>query len=304
MKTTIYTLLINLFFLLIQNLATAQGCSDAGFCTLSSYKHGAAKSSAPAVWSLAIGTNIGKADNNITAWGQYVEIGKQTSKNNLLAIRINSLGQNGNGISQFALADLYINNTYSLNKDWQLSTGLKLPFTNGNRKTMSAPLPMDYQASLGTVDLILGASRNFNKWQFSLALQQPLIQNKNMFVSETLPSSSVFKQFVTTNNYKRSGDVMLRISYPLVTKTEFTVKASLLPIYHLSNDKYTNAANKEVEIAGSQGLTLNGTILAAYNLNNKSSLGFNLGAPFVVRKARPDGLTRSFVAGLEYKIRF
>lgn len=85
---------------------------------------------------------------------------------------------------------------------------------------------------------------------------------------------------------------------------KFTITPSLLPIYHLMNDKFTNALGLENEIKGSQGLTLNGNAYLDYAINAKNALQINLGMPFLVRDARPDGLTRTFVANLEYKIKF
>lgn len=78
----------------------------------------------------------------------------------------------------------------------------------------------------------------------------------------------------------------------------------MLPIYHLTNDKFTDELNIKREIEGSQGLTLNGNVYFDYEFNAKSSLQLNVGMPFVVRDARPDGLTRSFIANLEYRIKF
>jgi hypothetical protein len=78
---------------------------------------------------------------------------------------------------------------------------------------------------------------------------------------------------------------------------------SLLPIYHLSEDRYFDGfAMREIE--GSQGLTLNGNLYIDWSLDEKSSLQLNAGMPFLFREARPDGLTRSFIATLEYKIKF
>ena len=70
---------------------------------------------------------------------------------------------------------------------------------------------------------------------------------------------------------------------------------SILPIYHLTNDKYTDESNIKTEIKGSRGLTLNGNLYLDYEINSKSVLQLNLGMPFVVREVRLDGLTRSFV---------
>ena len=41
-----------------------------------------------------------------------------------------------------------------------------------------------------------------------------------------------------------------------------------------------------------------------YEINSKNIIQLNLGMPFIVRDIRPDGLTRSFIANIEYKIKF
>ena len=51
-------------------------------------------------------------------------------------------------------------------------------------------------------------------------------------------------------------------------------------------------------------MTLNGTVHIDYEIHGIHSLQLNAGAPFVVRKERPDGLTRSFIAALEYRRKF
>jgi hypothetical protein len=81
-----------------------------------------------------------------------------------------------------------------------------------------------------------------------------------------------------------------------VAKNKFNLKTSLLGIYHLSKDTYIdgNISNKPIKIEGSDGITLNGTLAAAYPLSPKFSISLSAGVPFIVRDIRPDGLTRSF----------
>ena len=62
--------------------------------------------------------------------------------------------------------------------------------------------------------------------------------------------------------------------------------------------------NDKKEIIGSQGLTLNGNAYLDYEINSKNIIQLNLGIPFIVRDIRPDGLTRSFIANIEYRIKF
>lgn len=77
-----------------------------------------------------------------------------------------------------------------------------------------------------------------------------------------------------------------------------------MTIYHLTNDKYTDALVVEREIDGSSGLTLNANAYLDYELNETSAVQLNLGVPLVVRETRPDGLTRGLVVNLEYRARF
>jgi hypothetical protein len=163
---------------------------------------------------------------------------------------------------------------------------------------------MDYQSSLGTLDLILGMGYEIDNVQMVFAMQQPLTQNKNAFIANAYPINSVLKSFQSTNSFKRSGDILARVSYPITIDDNFRITPSLLTIYHLANDKFTNSLGDEKEIMGSQGLTLNGNVFLDYEINNKNSLQVNVAMPFIVRDSRPDGLTRSFIANLEYRIKF
>jgi len=79
---------------------------------------------------------------------------------------------------------------------------------------------------------------------------------------------------------------------------------SLLPIYHIANDTFTDTSGAKRTIDGSQGLTLNGTVVANYTLDETNALLLSFGMPFATRTARPDGLARGYVAAMEYRIAF
>ena len=57
-------------------------------------------------------------------------------------------------------------------------------------------------------------------------------------------------------------------------------------------------------VYNSKGLTLNGNIFFDYKLKKGNSFELSIGAPFIVRDQRPDGLTRRFVTALEYRFNF
>jgi hypothetical protein len=308
-KNKIILLAIIFSFLSIQ-IAFAQGCSDAGFCTVDSFKPDDSHSSDSldtlkiSSNQLKIGAFIGKADNSILVFGKYIEYSKILTKKFVVDAKLTSIAQNGNEIFVYGISDAFINANYRANDQLKITLGGKIPLSNANRIYNNLSLPMDYQQSLGTFDLIFGIGTEIKNIQLVAAIQQPLTQNNNQFIASTYSSDSKLSKFQSTNSYKRAGDVLLRVSYPLDLTSKIKFTPSILPIYHLTNDKYTDEINVTKEIIGSKGLTLNGNIYLDYRLNKNSFLQFNLGVPFLIRESRPDGLTRSFVANVEYRIKF
>jgi hypothetical protein len=250
------------------------------------------------------GVYYGMASNSITVYGSYLEYQRSLNKSTLIDIKLTSISQNGNGISTFGISDAIVNTTYKTNGNLTLSAGMKVPFNDADKTLNGLPLPMDYQSSLGTLDLIIGVGYSFGRLQLVAGLQQPVSQNNNGFISNSYPEGSLLRKFISTNDFERSGDVLLRASYPLHLSHKLKLTPSILPIYHLSNDSYTDINGKKKEIIGSQGLTLNGNIFIDIDFNTRNSIQFNVGMPFITREVRPDGLSRSFVANLEYRVRF
>ena len=281
-----------------------QGCSDAGFCTINSFKPNSTDSTKLVNNQLKVGAFFGKADNSISVYGSYLEYNRQLNNKFGLDAKLTTLAQNGNGISTFGLSDIFVNANYKVSERFKFTLGTKIPLSDANKTYNNLPLPMDYQASLGTLDLIFGIGYEIKKIQFVAAIQQPLTQNGNQFIATNYPINSELRIFQSTNKFERSGDVLLRVSYPINITSKLKLTPSILPIYHLTNDKYTDEFNVKKEIKGSQGLTLNGNAYIDYEINSKNIIQFNVGMPFIVREARPDGLTRSFIANLEYSIKF
>lgn len=289
------------------SVSYGQGCSDAGFCTINSFKPQSTDSAEANVEfnnQVKIGFSFGNADRDIAVLGTALEYNRILSDKFALDVKLTALLQTGNGISVFGLSDLYLNTNYNINKNAKFTIGLKIPLTNGNRKIDGIALPMDYQASLGTLDFIVGFGYQIKKLQLVAAFQQPLTQNQNAFLAGDYPITSELSAFQSTNKFKRSGDVLLRVSYPINLGKKFKITPSILPIYHLTKDRYFDRFANEIIIPNSEGLTLNGNVYFDLTLNEKNALQLNAGMPFVVRASRPDGLTRSFIINLEYRAKF
>lgn len=291
------------FILVIGQNMYAQGCSDAGFCTINSVKPYSTDSTAFYKNQIKIGISYGKADHNISVMGNYFEYNRQINDKIGIDVKLTSLAQNGNGISTFGLSDVFATANYKTSSKVNFTLGAKIPLTTSNKKEYGFSLPMDYQSSLGTFDLILGIGYGVQKLQLMAAFQQPLTQNKNRFFVSNFSNPNL-RKIQETNKFERSGDILLRASYTFTINKKFKITPSLLPIYHLSNDKYTDVLNIEREINGSKGLTLNGNLYLDYTLSKKNTVQLNVGMPFVRRDSRPDGLTRSFIANLEYRYNF
>lgn len=298
-----------LFFMvaitLITNNTNGQGCSDAGFCTITSLQPGGLETTKmQPVNQLTAGISNGKADYDISIWSAYITYSRQLNEKLGMDVKLTFLRQHSDVATSSGLSDIFATANYAVNKNMQLIAGIKLPVTNGNKKKGGLPLPMDFQTSLGTTDLILGMGYKIHKMEWALALQQPLTQNKNTFLSSRYTMESPLYNFQSTNKYIRKGDVLLRVSYPVTLKEKWTLIPGVLPIYHLANDEYTDAAGQKKEIPGSKGLTLNATMFLQYAINKNNLVALSAGTPLAARDTRPDGLTRKYVVALEYKCRF
>ncbi|MFA6261709.1 MAG: hypothetical protein WC760_09585 [Bacteroidia bacterium] len=281
-------------------IVNGQGCSDAGICTLHSLKPQTQTDQPQYKRQIKSGVSVGKADHSILVIGSYVEYNQTFKENWTWGSKLTALAQSGNGISTSGLSDLFMNITRKTKKSGNFTLGIKIPLMLADKRKNNLALPMDYQASLGTYDLIAGYSFAFKKVQYVLGFQQPLSQNKNAFFSELYPTASALSSFTPTNHYQRKPDLMLRISYPIQAGKKFKITPGVLPIYHLANDTYTDLSGLTKEITGSQGLTFNGTLFMDYQFDAHHTVQVNAGGPLKARQTRPDGLTRSYVFTVEY----
>jgi hypothetical protein len=294
--------LIAISVLLISTPSYGQGCSDAGFCTLSGLKP-QTDSVRSSLAQIKAGMTIGWADHDITVLGSYLEFGRALGRNISLEMKLTSLQQMGNGITSFGLSDVFITAQQKLSKRVDVSAGFKIPLSDANRMQNGLPLPMDYQSSLGTLDVIVGLGFRHRALQLAAGFQQPLTQNNNQFLASDYSSDSKLSIFQSTKDFRRRGDLLLRASYRLMVDDKLKITLSALPIYHLSEDTFTDASGVEQIISGSNGLTLNGNLFVDYAWNDRHALQFIVASPFVVRASRPDGLTRSLILNLEYRLR-
>ncbi len=304
-KNHFFVLMCLLSILLVRSETVfGQGCSDAGFCTIHSLKPLDDKNPTSKNY-LNAGISYGKGEYSLKIVSPYIDYTRVISPSWNISGKLIFSSVNGDLGKTSGLSDIFISTNYAVSSQAGLTLGLKIPFNDGNTELNNLSLPMAYQTSLGTTDIIAGVNYSIREFQFVAAFQQPLAQNSNKFISNLYPTNSEAQNFPTTNNYKRSGDILLRLSYKFTAiKNKLEIIPGILPIFHLADDKYTNNAGVESSIIGSSGVTLNGNIFLDYIIDPKNLIELSFGAPLKSRSVRPDGLTRKFVAALEYKIRF
>ena len=78
------------FLILLTNYSFGQGCSDAGFCTISSFKPNG-DSLKELNNQFSVGAFFGKADNAISAYGNYLEFNRQFNKKFGVDIKLTTL---------------------------------------------------------------------------------------------------------------------------------------------------------------------------------------------------------------------
>lgn len=274
-----------------------QGCSDAGFCTIGTLKQHVQTDSSRQKFSVLLPIGIG--DQSVLVITPALQYDRQLSAHWGIQGKLTTNYASGDLGQATGLGDLFLSGTYAVatKSSWHtaLTLGLKLPLSTGNLTANGYSLPMQYQSSLGTVDLITGLSVSSTRWQFSAGWQQPLSgANSNTFLPSA-DSRVAAAAYPPSNQFTRKADVLGRATYMLLREGKLKLTVGLLGIYHLGNDTYQTASQQTLAISGSQGLTLNATVAGWWFVSSRTRVGFTAGTPLVVREIRPDGLTRSLV---------
>lgn len=281
-------------------LSFAQGCSDAGICSVG---HAFDASQKELKNSVEVASIFGAGEADLTYISPYIAYTRKLNDRISLSTKVTFSSANGSFGTRSGLGDAFLIGNYTFkeknNKQWSALVGWKFPLNNSDLKRNGNPLPLDYQSSLGTYDLFLGTNLNYKKWDFNAVLQIPVFNNNsNSYFAETSGNTD----FSSTNLFERKSDALFRTTYTFKTTNQKIIfKPNVLFIYHLGEDSFENKLGNRETINGSDGLTLNGNLITTYNLNKQNSIELSLATPFVVRDVRPDGLTRSFVLGLQYK---
>ena len=296
--------------------ARGQGCSDAGVCTAgpigelqlaSDSTTDELRHFARLTFSLAAG------EQSTSIFQVVPEVNIGATDRLAFQLKVPYVSASGELRSNSGMGDPVITATYAfMTKDAQRLDGLlgvKVPANTADAKAEGRPLPMPYQTSLGTTDLLIGVNYRHKRFNAAVAYQHVLSQdNENGFLRSawhgSADSASAVGYF-ESYQLERADDAVVRAQYAFPIG-KLALQPGVLAIVHLANDTRGTGAEppQRVTIENSSGLTLNLTIDARYKFTEQWMVELGYGSPLVVREVRPDGLTRSMVLNLGLRFAF
>lgn len=289
-------------FVGLSQFGYGQGCSDAGFCSAGAM-HGDYAGEAKWKNFVKLGVSYERGEQSTSIFSPQIEGRFLLDEDNMIQIKIPYLIASGNLGTNHGLSDFIVSYTRTVlndDRNWRLQVtgGMRLAAGNANDELDGNSLPMPYQPSLGTYDLILGTAVTYKKtWLLAAGLQWPLIQNNNNAYNPLdWPDES---GYYLSRELQRQPDVMLRLEKSFRWE-KWSIRGGILPIYHLGDDTFetqplADESPREVTSEGSQGLTLNLVGGIGYTIKDRWNVDLTIAAPAIVRETRPDGLTRSLV---------
>ncbi|WP_375577999.1 hypothetical protein ABWH96_13205 [Marivirga tractuosa] len=311
-------LLLIFAFLLIPFFLTGQGCSDAGFCTMGAMKPSQDfnKNIPIKLRSISVGFYEGQSNTSAVIRAGILDFGLSINGQYDLQVKIPFMFINGNFGSNSGIGDISLSLTKNLftNPEFDImgTLGAKIPTNRSDAQVpgRDAVFPMYYQTSLGTYDIVAGASFINDTWLISVGYQQPLIhQNENTFDASVNSWSwyeggmDYVREHDVGRNLKRGTDVMMRFERNFrMSRLSFNV--GLLPIYRITKDRALNENNEYEKLDGTTGLALSALFGLNYKFNVFSSLNLIYGQRITDRDFNPDGLTRKHVINLNYTYNF
>ncbi|MFO7613991.1 MAG: hypothetical protein R6W71_05050, partial [Bacteroidales bacterium] len=293
-----------IFAFLISAPSFSQGCNDAGICTFGDFGtiHIHQKQKIKAEVSYIFGLGEQQSLVNTIQLDQRFSVLKDRGQ---IFFRLPFTYIYGNLGHTAGLGDVTAGMEYNVFRKEELNitvmAGGKIPSNDANKSIEGKGLPMVYQTSLGTYDLILGAGAIIATWRIGLAYQKPFGTNENTFLHESWPDNDEAREYFESNQLKRGDDMMLRLDKSFSAGKKNKLDAGLLAVYRLQKDQITRDG-ETVSLDESDGITINASLSYTFSMEDKGNLRLLLAAPIITRKYRADGLTRTFVFSLTYAL--
>lgn len=313
MQKALSTLLFFAAALLSGLALYGQGCSDAGFCTMGAMKPDQPYNKRIAIRLRSMEVDMYRGTTPLTPVVYVATADLNFGINDRTSFQVKLpyqavTGQLGNtsGLGDISLC-MTRNVVRKRNYDVNVSLGAKLPSNGADKSADGRPLPMYYQTSLGSYDLVAGVSIISKEWLFATGVQHPFNRNKNQFLWSAWAGSAEDEEYVhryaNSRELYRGTDIMLRVERNF-RFSQWNFTAGLLPIYRVNPDEITDRFGKRVKQPGTTGLALSAIASTGFNFNVNSGIRLLMAHKLVQRDTNADGLTREWVSTLSYCYRF
>jgi hypothetical protein len=313
-KYILFTVFI--FSLLVKSFS--QGCSDAGFCTMGAMKpnQGFQKQVALRLRSFEISQYLGITKFDDYIWATTADFNFSITPKMMAQVKVPFMYIQGPLGTTQGIGDISWSFTYNVlakeNQQINITLGGKLPSGNPDIKNPEGlVLPMYYQTTLGTYDLVLGASWINRSWLVAVGYQQPFNQVQNEFFWGLWANhkyKAIANEYPVSRDLYRGADLMIRVekNFRFARWSSFI---GILPIYRITKD--INLRKNDVTgvlerqyIENSNGFATSLLVGGSYYVDRKTTLKMLLGRKLASRQLNPDGLSREYVATIGCEMRF
>jgi len=293
------------FFLnliLLPILVNAQGCSDAGTCSIGSLEQTADSVRTVPKFKFSLEQSFGLGEKFMFISTTSVIAEHQFTKTTKWVLRVPFTLTTGNLGNSSGAGDILVSVIQEIYKG-KISTfgiliGGKLRTSHADFSYGDNPLPMAYQTSLGTYDIIGGVQMMFKTWDFYLAYQHPFGSNQNQYLHPEEVTNK-HKLYFESAYLKRGDDLALKVQKSFSLKKSQTLHPGVLPLFRLQKSEIIRNGNPEI-LDESSGLTLNLFLTYSKTFKNNTVFSVTGASAAIDRNYRADGLTRNFVVTIRF----
>ncbi|MFC2123509.1 hypothetical protein ACFLU5_01760 [Bacteroidota bacterium] len=320
LRIVLFTLILGLMFVLFSHIPSySQGCSDAGFCTMGAMKPDQQFNKKIPVKLRALVLNLYRGTTTLSpvlfvgTLDLTIGIGNHSS----LQVKLPYQTVEGNLGNTSGLGDISLSYTRKVldTETWDVAftIGGKIPSNHSDLKKENdtvgyeRDLPMYYQVSLGSWDLVAGGSVLSKDWLFATGIQIALTENNNHFKWSDwpdYPNPKYIEKHDKAAELKRGTDFMIRVERNF-RFGRFNGNIGLLPIWRITKDEILDGQTGErIKLDGTTGMALSALGGIGYQINVNNGIKFLYGHKLTQRDVNPDGLTRHNVMSVSYVYRF
>lgn len=281
----------------------SQGCSDAGACSIQTFDFELNPETSKGKILLNFIQTVALGEKFIFISQTILSMQYNLSSSTYFELRTPFIFTYGNLGYTSGVGDLILSASQDFfkNKNFQLTAILagRLKTNHANFNFDNLPLPMAYQTSLGTNDIILGMQYSRTTWNLYVAYQHPFGRNSNKYLvpdDEANPN----KQYFESAYLKRGDDLYLRGQYYLNLNKNNDLKFTMLNIYRIQKSEII-VDDETVILDGSSGITINLGVTYTKQIKHNRELSLILAFPVIDREYRADGLTRNIVIGISLR---